>query len=66
MLMRFDKSRQILFFGELILLSFLGRKGRKVKSKRLILTFIKCLFTHFVKVFFCTRSRSSAKMEKPK
>lgn len=25
------------------------------------LTLIKCLFTHFVNVFFCTRSRSSAK-----
>lgn len=28
-----------------------------------VFTFIKCLFTHFVKVFFCTRSRSSAKKE---
>lgn len=26
-----------------------------------VFTLIKCLFTHFVKVFFCTRSRSSAK-----
>lgn len=34
---------------------------RQSSSHEPALTFIKCLFTHFVKVFFCTRSRSSAK-----
>lgn len=31
------------------------------ESEEDALTVIKCLFTHFVKVFFCTRSRSSAR-----
>lgn len=31
------------------------------ESEEETLTVIKCLFTHFVKVFFCTRSRSSAR-----
>lgn len=35
-----------------------------VRVEKKYLTFIKCLFTHFVKVFFWTLSRSSARKRK--